>query len=87
MRNIFAEVDRRWWACERKKRHETKPPPVAGMRSYSCVYCSGWHMATANSGFFASLTSSQKEQALGYRGPENHGDPRFRKSAENSQKD
>ncbi|VTZ28239.1 hypothetical protein MPC4_340026 [Methylocella tundrae] len=29
-------------------------------------------------GLFAGLSPSQKEAALSYRGPENHGDPAFR---------
>jgi hypothetical protein len=33
---------------------------------------------TAKPGFFANLTSAQKDAALAYRGPENHGDTEFR---------
>ncbi|MBB2720570.1 UNVERIFIED_ORG: hypothetical protein GGD48_005857 [Rhizobium etli] len=31
-------------------------------------------------GFFATLTHDQKAKALGYRGPENYGDPELKKA-------
>lgn len=32
-------------------------------------------------GFLAGLTPEQRDQALAYRGPENHGNPDFKKRA------
>lgn len=36
----------KWRMCDRKERHETKPPEKEGMRSYECWFCAGWHYAT-----------------------------------------